>query len=148
MTSSGAVSPLLLWMGVAVAGNLLYHVSQKSVPAAAPPLLSLLVTYAVAFVATALLLPWAPEKTRLSEGLSRLNWASVATGLAIVAVELGVLLAYRAGWRLNTAAVTVNVAVALLLVPAGALFFRERLAPVNALGILLCLAGLALVAWR
>jgi drug/metabolite transporter (DMT)-like permease len=138
MTSSGAVSPLLLWMGVAVAGNLLYHVSQKSVPAAAPPLLSLLVTYAVAFVATALLLPWAPEKTRLSEGLSRLNWASVATGL----------LAYRAGWRLNTAAVTVNVAVALLLVPAGALFFRERLAPVNALGILLCLAGLALVAWR
>ena len=40
-------------------------------------------------------------------------------GIAIVAVELGVLLAYRAGWRMSVASLTVNSALALVLVPVG-----------------------------
>jgi len=37
-------------------------------------------------------------------------------GLSIVGVELAVLLAYRAGWRISLASVVANVTTALLLV--------------------------------
>ena len=138
--------PFAVWVAVAIGGNVLYHVSQKSIPSGAPPLLSLLVTYAIAFVATALLLPLSPEKLPSREGLSRLNWASVGVGVAIVAVELGILLAYRAGWRMSVASVTVNSALALVLVPVGVTVYRERLSAANVAGLVLCLAGLILVA--
>jgi drug/metabolite transporter (DMT)-like permease len=138
--------PFAVWVAVAIGGNVLYHVAQKSIPSGAPPLLSLLVTYAVAFVATALLLPLAPEKLKLRDGLSSLNWASIGVGVSIVAVELGVLLAYRAGWRMSVASLTVSSALALVLVPVGVTVYRERLSPANVAGLVLCLAGLVLVA--
>ena len=138
--------PFAVWVAVAIGGNVLYHVSQKSIPSGAPPLLSLLVTYAVAFAATALLLPLSPEKLPSRDGLSRLNWSSVGVGVAIVAVELGILLAYRAGWRMSVASVTVNSALALVLVPVGVTVYRERLSAANVAGFVLCLAGLLLVA--
>ncbi len=67
-------------------------------------------------------------------------------GLAIVAVELGVLLAYRAGWPMSVASLTVSSALALVLVPVGVTVYRERLSPANVAGLVLCLAGLVLVA--
>jgi uncharacterized membrane protein len=135
-------------IALAIGGNALYHFSQKSIPAVAPPLLSLLVTYAVALLATVLLLPFWPESRSVGNGLRSLNWASVAVGLAIVAIELGFLLAYRSGWRMSVGSVVVNVSVALLLVPVGLFAFRERLSSTNALGIVLCIAGLILLARR
>ena len=138
--------PFAVWVAVAIGGNVLYHVAQKSIPSGAPPLLSLLVTYAVAFAATALLLPLAPEELPTRAGLARLNWASVGVGVAIVAVELGILLAYRAGWRMSVASLTVNSALALVLVPVGVTVYRERLSAANVAGLVLCLAGLVLVA--
>lgn len=133
-------------IAVAVGGNLLYHVSQKSIPSSAPPLLSLLVTYGVALLVTGFLVPFFPAQPPFREGLRRLNWASAAVGLAIVGVELGFLLAYRAGWRMSVGSVAVNVVVALLLIPAGVVLFRERLTASNVAGLLLCLAGLLLIA--
>lgn len=135
-------------IAMAVGGTLLYHLAQKSIPSTAPPLLSLIVTYAVALVATVLLLPFAPERESVFAGLKRLNWASPAVGVAIVGVELGVLLAYRAGWKLSVGSVAINTAVALLLLPLGLLVFRERLSAANVAGLGLCLAGLVLVAKR
>lgn len=137
-----------LSFALAVAGNVLYHVSQKSVPAAAPPLLSLLVTYAVALLGTALLLPFVRSETSVAQGLRRLNWASVGVGIAIIGVELGVLLAYRAGWKISVGSVAISAAVALALLPTGMLLFRERLTPTNLAGLGLCLAGLILIARR
>jgi drug/metabolite transporter (DMT)-like permease len=133
---------------LAVGGNVLYHVSQKSVPAGAPPLLSLLVTYAVALAGTALLLPFAPSGGSFAEGLRKLNWASAGVGVAIIAVELGVLLAYRAGWKISVGSVAISAAVALALIPTGLFLFREKLTMVNVAGLGLCLVGLVLIARR
>jgi drug/metabolite transporter (DMT)-like permease len=133
---------------LAVAGNVLYHVSQKSIPAGAPPLLSLLVTYGVALAGTALLVPLFPSDRNLVLGIRRLNWASAGVGIAIIAVELGVLLAYRSGWKLSVGSVAISAAVALALLPTGVILFRERPSPVQLAGLGLCLAGLILVSRR
>ena len=130
-----------------VLSNVAYHASQKSIPATLHPVLSLLVTYFVAIAITLCLFPFFP--VRPSAPLSRqIHWSSVVIGVAIVGVELGYLLAYRAGWRVTVGSAAANAAVALLLIPVGLLFFGERLSLGNAIGVVLCLAGLILVVQR
>jgi drug/metabolite transporter (DMT)-like permease len=135
------------WLPIAltVAANLLYHVAQKSMPRQAPPLVPLAAVYVVALVATLVALPFTLGGQRLGTALRQLDWSSVAVGIAIVGVEVGFLLAYRSGWDLGTAAVTSTVCLALLLVPAGVMLYREPVTAARGLGILLCLLGLVLV---
>ena len=108
-------------------------------------MLSLTVTYVAALVVTLLLWPLYPAVEAGPPSLSRVNWSSVAVGVAIVGVELGVLLAYRAVLRVSLGATLINVTVALVLIPVGLLFFRESLSLANVAGVVLCLAGLWLL---
>ena len=128
-----------------VGSNVLYHVSQKSIPGGAHPLMSLTVTYVVALVLTLVLFPFYPGGAPTWKSLRGLNWSSVAVGIAIVGVEMGVLLAYRAGWRVSVGSTMVNAALAVLLIPIGIPHFGERLTAGNMLGILLCVGGLLLL---
>jgi uncharacterized membrane protein len=132
-------------LGLTIVSNVLYHFAQKSVPRNADPMLALAVTYLVALAVTIVLLIAGGGGMPTSQSLRTLNWATIATGIAIVGVEIGFLLAYRSGLNVSLGAVTSNVAVALILLPAGVMFFRERLTAGNFAGIALCLAGLALI---
>ncbi len=55
-------------------------------------------------------------------------------------IEFGFLLVYRSGWTLGIAAVVVNVAASLILLPVAIFFFRDKISWVNVLGIFLVLA--------
>lgn len=134
---------MVLSLLLVVVSSVVYHVAQKSIPASAPPVASLLVSYAVALVGTLALLAVFPMPPG-GRSFRELNWASAVIGLAIVGVELGFLLAYRAGWNVSAGAAVSNAVVAALLVPIGLLGFHERLSPVNALGLLLCVVGVLL----
>ncbi len=136
---------LTVALSLAVASNVLYHLSQKSVPGGLHPLLSLTVTYVAALAVTLLLWPFYPGGAPSLRSLSGVNWASFAVGVAIVGVEIGVLLAYRAGLKISLGATLINVAVAVVLIPIGLLFFRETLTPANVAGLALCVAGLWLL---
>jgi drug/metabolite transporter (DMT)-like permease len=137
-----------LAIALTVVANVVYHLAQRSIPRDVNPLASLLATYVVAIAATLVLMPFFPGEGNFRSSWKKLNWASYAIGLAIVAIELGFLLAYRAGWRISVAAVTSNAAVALMLVPIGLFAFRDRLSAVNAAGFVLCLLGLVLLSIR
>ena len=63
-------------------------------------------------------------------------------------MELGFLLAYRAGWRVGVAALYSNALVTILLVPVGLLAFRETLDARRLLGLALAGAGLWLLGAR
>ena len=137
-----------LSLAVIVLSNVVYHVSQKSIAPGAHPLVSLLVTYAVAAVITLLLFPFFPLRGTFGQAVRKINWASAAVGVTIVGVELGFLLAYRSGWRISIGSAAANAAVALVLIPTGLVFFGERLSAANAAGLILCLIGLVLVVAR
>ena len=66
--------------------------------------------------------------------------------MSIVGVELAILLAYRAGWKISLASAVANVTTALLLVIIGVVGYREHLAARHVVGLLMCLGALALVA--
>ncbi len=132
-------------IALTVLSNVLYHLFQKVIPGNVNPLLSLAVTYLVAATSTVLLLPFFPLQGTLGAEVRKLNWASLGLGAVIVGLELGFLLAYRAGWNLSLASLVANTTVALLLIPFGLLLYKEHLTPLNILGIVLALAGLVLV---
>lgn len=142
------MSLFYLSFAVAILCSVLYHVFQRAIAPQVNPVISLLVTYLVAFGGTLLLLVFFPLRGSISEALSRVNWASLALGVAIVGLEIGFLLAYRAGWDVSVTGVATNVAAALVLVPTGLLLFRERPSIVNLLGVVVCVLGLIMVNTR
>jgi len=129
---------------IAALSTTLYHVAQKSVPTNLNPILSLIVNYATALLLSFVLLLFYPKESSIAS-LKQLNWASYAVGLSIVGIEFSFLIAYRVGWRISIASAVSNVLTALILVAVGLVFFREHLSGRNALGLVLCLAGLLLV---
>ena len=132
-------------IGLTVISSALYHVVQKLTPGNVNPLLSLAVTYAAATLICLLLLPVFPLGTSLLDSLRELNWASLALAFTVVGIELGFILAYRAGWNISLGAIVSNSGAALLLIPIGLLFFRESVSVVNVAGVVVCLAGLILI---
>ena len=135
-----------LAVGLAVISNLFYHLSQKLTPTSANPALAVAVTYLVAMAVSLIVLGlFFPVQTGLGQALRQLNWASVALGISIVGIELGFLLAYRAGGNISLVQIVVSTSITLVLIPVGLAFFRENLTWLNGLGIVLCLAGLILI---
>ena len=133
---------------LAIASSALYHFVAKSTPADVNFPVSLLVTYAVAFVVTFVGFFFFPAKYGLVFELKQLNWASFLLAIAIIGIEFGFLLVYRSGWNLGIAAVLVNVVASLILVPVAVFVFKDKLNWVNIVGILVCLAGLVMLNWR
>jgi uncharacterized membrane protein len=131
-----------------VASNVLYHIFQKITPPAAHPLIALAVTYAFSTLLCMGFFLTLPHDKTLMESFRQLSWSSMGLGLAIVGLELGFLLAYRSGWNISTAALASTVAVALVLLPIGLIFFSERVSAANSAGIVLCITGLILMNWR
>lgn len=134
-----------LSIGIAIASSVLYHVFQKAIAPGVHPIISVLVTYVTAFVLSLPLFALFPLDETLSDAFGSVNWASYALAVAIVGLEVGFLLAYRAGWNINLVGIAANVAAALILLPLGALLFDEKLSLINMLGVLVCVAGLVMV---
>ena len=133
---------------LAIASSALYHFVAKSTPSNVNFTVSLLVTYAVAFVVTLVGFFFFPATNGITAELKRLNWASIGLAIAVVGIEFGFLLSYRSGWNLGIAAVLATVVASLILVPVAILVFKDKISVINILGILVCLAGLVMLNWK
>lgn len=135
-------------ISLAIASSALYHFVAKSTPSNVNFTVSLLVTYAVAFVVTLIGFFFFPATKGITAELKQLNWATLGLAIAVVGIEFGFLLTYRSGWNLGIAAVLVNVVASLILVPAAIFIFKDKISLINLLGILVCLAGLVMLNWK
>jgi hypothetical protein len=131
-------------IALTIAGNIAYHLLNKAVAPNAHPFASLVATYGTGLLFSLAVLALSGSQG-VAGGLRELNWASYALGLVVVLLEVGFLLAYRAGWRISVAAVYSNVAVGLLLLPIGYLFYRETITLINLVGIVLAVLALVLM---
>jgi drug/metabolite transporter (DMT)-like permease len=133
---------------LAICSSALYHFVAKSTPSNVNFTVSLLVTYAVAFMVTLFTFFFFPTTNGVMTELKQLNWASIGLAIAIVGIEFGFLLVYRSGWNLGIAAVLTNVMASLILLPVAIFFFKDKISWVNIVGILVCLAGLVMLNWK
>jgi uncharacterized membrane protein len=83
-----------------------------------------------------------------SVALAPLSNYEQSSGVAIVVLEAGFMLAYRPGWSISVAALYSNAAVALLHLPVGVLVFAEKLDATRGLGLAFALVGLVLLSRR
>ncbi len=134
-----------LAIGLTILANVGYHLCQKAIRPDVSAGASLLATYAVALVVSLILWPWLGGGEGIVPAMRRLGPATYALGGCVVLLELGFLLAYRAGWTLGVAALYSNAAVALVLLPIGLIVFAEGLDLRKALGLLLAFSGLVLL---
>ena len=148
MTNKNSMFLFYFSITLAIASSALYHFVAKSTPSNVNFTVSLLVTYAIAFVVTFVGFLFFPAKNGILAEIKELNWASIALAIAIVGIEFGFLLTYRAGWNLGIAAVLVNVVASLILVPVAIFLFKDEISWINVLGILVCLAGLVMLNWK
>ena len=133
---------------LAIVSSALYHFVAKSTPSNVNFTVSLLVTYAFAFLVTLIGFLFFPVTNGVLAEIKQLNWASIGLAIAVVGIEFGFLLTYRSGWNLGIAAVLVNVVASLILVPVAIYVFKDEISWVNILGILVCLAGLVMLNWK
>jgi multidrug transporter EmrE-like cation transporter len=134
----------MLWLGVAIAGTVGYHVVLKLTPAGVNPYLSLSVSFAIGalvFATTFAVAPGAP----LRESVAQLNWTAVALGLVVTCLDFGFMMLYRTGFDVSLGQIITQSAAALLLLLLGVAFFSEKLTLPNIGGIGLCVVGLWLI---
>lgn len=147
MNKAGSMFLFYFSISLAIASSALYHFVAKSTPSNVNFTVSLLVTYAVAFVVTLFTFFFFPT-TSVAAEFQKLNWASIGLAIAIVGIEIGFLLVYRSGWNLGVAAVLTNVVASLILVPVAIFVFKDKLSLINIAGILVCLIGLVMLNWK
>jgi multidrug transporter EmrE-like cation transporter len=133
---------------LAILSSALYHFSAKSMPSNINFAISLVVTYSVALGITLITMFLFSSEDGIVFELKQVNWSSFLLAVAIVGIEFGFLLTYRAGWEMGIAAVLVNVIASLILVPVAIFIFKDRISLINVLGILVCLAGLVMLNWK
>ena len=126
-------------------GGAFYHVAQKSVPRAVNPFAAIIIAYAIGISLGVVGLAFERGGGSLLDSVKDSNWAVVAIGASALIIEVGFLLAYRAGWNLSTASVITTVSVAVILIPVGMFVFKEHLSLRSAAGIACCLLGLYLI---
>jgi len=128
-----------------VVSNIIYNVCQKSTPQNVNPFSALLITYLTAAIVTVVVSQFYKTDKRFLQSFSDLNWTSVALGVAIVGLELGYLLAYRAGWNISVGSLVANILLAIMLIPIGILFYKEGFALNQIIGVVFCMVGLILI---
>ena len=137
---------ILLPITVAVFANVLYHIASKSILAEQNAFMGLVVNYATALIASAVLFFLTPHKKVLVEA-ARSNLACVLMGLSITGVEVSFVMIYRAGGELSTASLIVNILLALAMLFVGGIFYHEQISAQKIFGAILCIAGVVLL-WR
>jgi len=135
----------MIWLGIAIAATVAYHVVIKLTPATANPYLSLGVTYAVVTVVFMSVYAVLPGPAPLRAAVGELNWTAVVLGLVVVFLDLGFMMIYRGGFDVSLGQIITQSAASLLLLVIGVAYFAEKLSLTNVAGILLCIVGLWLV---
>lgn len=133
----------LFWpIALITLANCFYNICTKSTPEQANPFLSLCVTYLTAAAVCISVFLSSQSREAVSLELSKLNWTAPTLGLAVVALEVGYILTYRAGWKINTASLVTNIALAILLLFIGFLFYGEPITLRKLFGVFICCIGL------
>ncbi len=135
----------LLPIALIASSVLLYQIGQKSLPNNINHWHALIIYYSLALlIVMGITFFDRPEKTFL-QSIQNINWAVILVTLSIVGIELGWILAFRAGSSLGITGIIVNAIVAVLVIPIGIWFFKEKFSIVNFIGLIFCVVGLVLI---
>jgi hypothetical protein len=126
-----------------ISGGVLYHVCQKATPVGLNPFLALGISFGLASLGCLGL--FVAKRSLVVSELHRVNWTTIALAVALMLIESGYLIGYRAGLKLNLASFACNNMIALVLLVVGTFFYGEIFSFRAGSGMALCVAGLLLL---
>ena len=135
-------------MALLVFSNTFYQICAKSVAGDMNPLASLTVTYLVGAAVSFILYYVLDRNADIVKEYAKLNWAPFVLGLVIVGLEVGFIFAYKAGWPVSMAQIVQASALAVILIFVGHYVYNEAITWNKLAGVIVCLAGLALVNYK
>ena len=133
---------------VAIIGAVAYQYFIKRVPGAINPIVSVMGMYVAVLILGGILLPLFPSEGGLRNQIRQLNWIQLALAVSVMMIELGFLLMYRNGWSLSTGNIVTGVFINISLVGLGIVLLGEKISPVNIIGVILSIVGVALISVR
>lgn len=125
--------------------NVLYHISQKSIPVELNPIISATVSLLIALVISIIILPIFITSHEMHSSIRNFNWANLLSGISASGVIISHVLYYRSGWSLSTGTLFSYVTVCIILIPIGIFIFREKMNFYNIIGIIISFIGLYLI---
>jgi drug/metabolite transporter (DMT)-like permease len=134
--------------GVAIVGAVSYQYFVHRIPDTLNPIVSVLGMYLAVLVLGLVLLPIFSPEGGLIPQIRQLGWLQLALAISVIMIELGFLLMYRFGWNLSTGNLITGVVVNSILLGIGVVLLGEKVTPINALGVGLCILGVALISHR
>ena len=130
---------------IIVLSNVLYNVCTKSTPSEVNAFAALSITYLIAAAVSFTTFFITSKDKNIFAEFGKTNWTTFVLGIVIVGLELGYILAYRNGWAMNTASVTANITLAVVLIFVSLIFYKESITLKQIAGIVLCGGGLVLI---
>ncbi len=135
-----------IWpVALVIVSNTVYHICAKSVPENVSPFASLTLTYLVAAVCSFIMFRVGGSETGFVREISRMNWAPYVLGVVIIGLEVGTIYAYKAGWQVSVESLVQSAFLAVALVFVGFFLYKEALTWNKIAGVIICLAGLAVI---
>jgi drug/metabolite transporter (DMT)-like permease len=135
---------------IVVLSNVFYHLASKKVPSNLNPFFFVMVSYVVGFFLAAVAFTVSVKDKNVAnaflEQSKLVNWAPIVLGIAVIGLEVGNVLMYRAGWDLSKGALVCNMLLAFVLILIGTLVFKEVFTIKHMAGIIACMIGLYLLA--
>ena len=145
---SRLISPYFLSAALATLATVGYHTLVKKIPATIDPLISVLGIYLFVLLLAGPAILFFLPRADIIQNLKQIGWVQFGIAIVVMGMELGFLLMYRNGWDLSAGNVVTGVFINTILAFIGIAFLREQLNLTNILGVVLCIAGVAMVGWR
>jgi len=133
---------------IAIVGAVGYQYYVKRVPVSLNPVVSVIGVYIAVLILSVTLLLFFPSEGGLAKQFRQLNWIQLAIAVSVLLIELGFLLMYRYGWNLSTGNLITGVIINIALLGLGAIALGEKVSLTNAIGIVVCIVGVALIGYK
>lgn len=132
-----------IWpIALVVIANVVYQICAKSVPKNMDTMASMVITYLVGALCSAIMFFIMNRDASLLQEFSKSNSAPVWLGVSVVGLEVGFIYAYKIGWAVSTASIVQSTFLSLALLVVGALLYNEAITLNKIIGISICLVGL------
>ena len=136
---------MIVTLSLVIIGQIVYQLGQRAVPANAPPVAVFVIAYfAAGLLCLVLAWPFGAFATDIS-WRPALAWPTWVIAAAIVAIEIGYLTAYRAGWTLGTAFATASAITVVTLAVIDWLANGNELSGKQWVGLACCCLGVWLL---
>lgn len=132
-----------IWpIALVVVANIVYQICAKSVPKNMDTMASMVITYLVGALCSAIMFWVTNRDASLLQEFSKSNAAPVWLGISVVGLEIGFIYAYKIGWAVSTASIVQSTFLSLALLVVGAVLYNEAITLNKIIGITICLVGL------